>query len=107
MDKLLLFFSGAFLANSIPHYVNGISGREFVRPFLYRFVPWMPNSLFNVIWGIIWMVLSIILFKVYQKLNPDIKFNIGLNLDFMIFTVGFIAVSVFLSIFFKGGGWQK
>ena len=107
MDKLLLFFAGSFLANSIPHYVNGISGKDFVKPFLYRFVQWMPNSLFNVIWGMIWMILSIILFKIYFKLNPNIKFSIGLNLHFIIFACGFIIVSIVLSIFFNSGGWQK
>ncbi|HMA65214.1 MAG: hypothetical protein ACM31E_06625 [Fibrobacterota bacterium] len=107
MSKLLLFFAGAFLANSIPHYVNGISGKEFVRPFLYKFVNWMPNPLFNVIWGMLWMVLSLFLFKLYYKSNPSLLFNIGLNLDFAIYASGFIIVSIFLSIFFSKGGWEK
>ncbi len=107
MCKLLLFFAGAFLANSIPHYVNGISGKEFVRPFLYRFVKWMPNPLFNVIWGMLWMVLSLFLFEMYYKSNPGLLFIIGLNLDFVIYASGFAIVSIFLSIFFSNGGWQK
>jgi hypothetical protein len=107
MSKLLLFFAGAFLANSIPHYVNGISGKEFVRPFLYRFFKWIPNPLFNVIWGMLWMILSMFLFKMYSKSNPDLLFCIGLNPDFVIFSSGFIIVSISLSIFFSKGGWQK
>ena len=27
------FFGGAFLANAIPHFVNGVSGRPFQSPF--------------------------------------------------------------------------
>lgn len=107
MCKLLLFFAGAFLANSIPHYVNGISGKEFVRPFLYRFVEWMPNPLFNVIWGMGWMSLSLFVFKMYSQLNHGLQFSIGLNPDFIVFASGFIIVSIFLSIFFSNGGWQK
>ena len=27
------FFGGAFLANAVPHFVNGVSGRPFQSPF--------------------------------------------------------------------------
>src|SRR5271168_5157638 len=30
---LAYFFGGAFLANTVPHYVNGISGNAFQSPF--------------------------------------------------------------------------
>ncbi len=45
------FFSGAFLANSIPHYVQGISGNSFPSPFGNP--PGLGNStpLINVLWG--------------------------------------------------------
>ncbi len=40
------FFAGAFLANSVPHFVQGISGQEFRTPF------GAPSSAtVNVIWG--------------------------------------------------------
>lgn len=42
------FFAGAFLANSVPHFVQGISGQEFQTPF------GEPSSAtVNVIWGFV------------------------------------------------------
>lgn len=32
-NYLAAFFAGLFLANTIPHFVNGISGRPFPTPF--------------------------------------------------------------------------
>ena len=41
-----LFFAGAFLANSIPHLVHGISGEMFQTPFAN------PSSpLVNILWA--------------------------------------------------------
>ena len=32
-DYLAYFFGGAFLANALPHLMNGVSGRSFQSPF--------------------------------------------------------------------------
>ena len=32
-DFLAYFFGGAFLANALPHLINGVSGRSFQSPF--------------------------------------------------------------------------
>jgi hypothetical protein len=45
------FFGGAFLANAIPHIVNGISGRPFQSPFAKPSGQGLSSSTVNVLWG--------------------------------------------------------
>lgn len=62
MTYLPWFFSGLFCANGIPHFVNGISGKDFHTPFFYRrFVKRIPSPLFNTIWGLLNFLLALYL----------------------------------------------
>ena len=45
------FFGGAFLANSVPHLINGISGRAFQSPFAKPPGEGLSSSTVNVLWG--------------------------------------------------------
>ena len=45
------FFGGAFLANFVPHFVNGISGSPFQSPFAHPPGEGLSSSLVNVAWG--------------------------------------------------------
>ncbi|HSZ73918.1 MAG TPA: hypothetical protein VK779_03785 [Rhizomicrobium sp.] len=45
------FFSGAFLANSIPHIVHGISGSRFQSPFARPPGIGESSAIVNVLWG--------------------------------------------------------
>jgi hypothetical protein len=45
------FFGGAFLANAIPHFVNGISGSPFQSPFASPPGEGLSSSTVNVLWG--------------------------------------------------------
>jgi hypothetical protein len=45
------FFGGAFLANAVPHFVNGISGRPFPSPFASPPGKGESSPLVNVLWG--------------------------------------------------------
>ena len=45
------FFGGAFLANTIPHLVNGISGSPFQSPFASPPGEGLSSSVVNVLWG--------------------------------------------------------
>ena len=46
------FFGGAFLANAVPHLVNGISGRPFQSPFASPPGQGLSSSTVNVLWGL-------------------------------------------------------
>jgi len=57
-----LFLGGAFLANAVPHIVNGISGRAFQTPFAKPRGRGVSPSSINVVWGflnlfIAWLLL--------------------------------------------------
>jgi hypothetical protein len=45
------FFGGAFLANAIPHFSNGISGRSFPTPFAKPPGKGLSPPTINVLWG--------------------------------------------------------
>jgi hypothetical protein len=45
------FFGGAFLANTIPHFVNGVSGSPFQSPFASPPGEGLSTSTVNVLWG--------------------------------------------------------
>jgi hypothetical protein len=47
------FFGGAFLANAVPHFVNGVSGRPFQSPFASPPGEGLSSSTVNVFWGLL------------------------------------------------------
>jgi len=50
-EFLAYFFGGAFLANAIPHLVNGVSGRSFQSPFAKPPGKGLSSPIVNVWWG--------------------------------------------------------
>jgi len=55
------FFGGAFLANTIPHLVSGISGAPFQSPFATPPGEGLSSSTVNVLWGMFNLVAAYIL----------------------------------------------
>ncbi len=55
------FFGGAFLANTIPHLVNGISGSPFQSPFASPPGKGLSSPTVNVLWGSFNLVLAYLL----------------------------------------------
>jgi hypothetical protein len=55
------FFGGAFLANGIPHFVNGVSGRPFQSPFANPPGVGLSSALVNVLWGFSNLVIAYLL----------------------------------------------
>jgi hypothetical protein len=45
------FFGGAFLANTLPHLINGVSGNPFQSPFASPPGIGLSSSMVNVLWG--------------------------------------------------------
>ncbi|HWE30119.1 MAG TPA: hypothetical protein VHB97_19045 [Polyangia bacterium] len=46
------FFGGAFLANFVPHFVNGVSGNPMQSPFAHPPGEGLSSSTVNVWWGL-------------------------------------------------------
>lgn len=95
MIIIISFFAGLFLANGIPHFINGISGKDFHNPSLHRFFPNIPSPLFNVIWGLFNFSLAVLLFSLVGN------FVLGINYNSLSAAFGFIFASVGLSVYFK------
>ena len=55
---LAYFVAGLFLANGVPHFVNGISGNKFQSPFAKPPGVGESSTLVNVIWGLVNFVLG-------------------------------------------------
>ncbi len=60
-DYLAYFFGGAFLANTVPHLTNGISGRAFQSPFAKPPGKGLSSSTVNVLWGFFNLILAYLL----------------------------------------------
>jgi hypothetical protein len=50
-EYIAYFFGGAFLANAIPHFNNGISGRPFPTPFAKPPGKGLSSPTVNIFWG--------------------------------------------------------
>lgn len=88
---LTWFGAGLFLANGVPHFVNGISGNSFQSPFASPPGVGESSPLVNVIWGMINFTIGyVLLFGV----GP---FTWGLNLDVLPVGLGIFLCAVFLA----------
>ena len=85
------FWGGAFLANFVPHFVNGISGSPFQSPFASPPGEGLSSAPVNVGWGLF------NLFIAYLLLVRVGKFELRSWRHFGIFAAGFGLASVGLA----------
>ena len=88
------FFAGMFLANAVPHFVNGISGNPFPSPFADPPGQELSAPTINVIWGLFNITVGYLLFR-YGKISHQNK------LSLVVFFLGIITISIMLSIAFS------
>ena len=91
---IVAFIAGTFLANSIPHYVNGISGNQFPSPFADP--PGFGNSspTINVLWGLANLLVGYLLLRFSSS---RIKESVLMPIIF----AGLVFVGVMLSLAFS------
>jgi hypothetical protein len=89
------FWAGAFLANFVPHFVNGISGNRFPTPFAKPHGKGPSSPTVNVIWALFNLLVGFLLFRFAKVSSQD-------NLSLILFFVGFACMSIFSSIGFAG-----
>ena len=89
------FFAGAFLANFVPHFVQGVSGHSFPSPFSNPPGEGLSSPTINVVWGLINLVIGYILLRV-GKVSSQNRWNL------LIFFLGIVGMSILLSIQFAG-----
>ncbi len=90
---LAAFFAGMFLANAIPHLVNGISGDPFPTPFADPPGKGLSAPWVNVLWAFINILIGYFLFR-HGKISGNNKISL------LIFFLGALVISVMLSIAF-------
>ena len=85
------FVAGLFLANAVPHFVNGISGERFQSPFASPPGIGESSPLVNVLWGTANLVIGyVLLFGVGE-------FAGGLSTDALVVALGVLAAAVGLA----------
>jgi hypothetical protein len=86
------FFAGLFLANVIPHYVNGVSGNGFPTPFANPPGLGLSSPVINVLWALLNLVIGYFLFKAGKVKSS--KWSL------LIFFIGISLISIQLSMHF-------
>jgi hypothetical protein len=69
-DYIAYFFGGAFLSNSLPHLINGISGRAFQSPFAKPPGKGLSSSTVNVLWGFFNLAVAYLLVVCVGHFSP-------------------------------------
>lgn len=88
------FLAGAFLANTLPHYVQGISGHPFPSPFGDPPGLGLSSPTINVLWGAFNLLVGYFLFR-FSRIDK----NQSAGLITMFF--GITAMGVVLSLAFS------
>jgi hypothetical protein len=87
------FFAGVFLANVVPHFINGVSGNPFPTPFANPLGKGLSSPTVNVLWGCFNLLAAYILLRVS-------KTSIANKLSMLVLFLGILAISIQLSIAF-------
>jgi len=87
------FFAGFFLANTVPHFVHGISGDQFPTPFSNPMGKGPSSSTVNVIWALANLLVGYILLRAGKLSNQRVwtlvVFFIGIAFTGIMLSVGF------------------
>ncbi len=88
---LAYFFAGVFLANGVPHFVNGIAGNKFQSPFASPSGVGESSPIVNVIWGLANLFIGyVLIFGVGD-------FTFGLTLAVLMVALGALLTAVALA----------
>lgn len=90
-DYVAWFFGGAFLVNSIPHFVNGVSGRAFPTPFAKPPGKGLSPSWVNVLWGLFNAAIAYLLLYRVGTFSPRS------TQDVIVFGVGALFIAMMLA----------
>jgi hypothetical protein len=85
------FVAGLFLANGVPHFVNGVSGNRFQSPFASPPGVGESPALVNVLWGFTNLVIGFVL------LTGIGEFRGGMSLDLLFAGLGALLMSLVLA----------
>ncbi|NQT74787.1 MAG: hypothetical protein HQ553_18775 [Chloroflexi bacterium] len=98
---LAYFGAGLLLANGIPHFINGISGRRFQNPFASPPGVGESSPFVNVLWGTVNFAIGYVLIFAVGD------FDLGMTRDILMVSLGAFIAAVGLSWYFgriRSGG---
>lgn len=93
-DYLAAFISGAFLANTVPHFVKGVCGDPFPTPFAKPPGKGLSSPPVNVAWALFNLIVGYLLFQVGQVSSEH-------HLPLLLCFAGFAALSLLCSVEFQ------
>ncbi|HZL16601.1 MAG TPA: hypothetical protein VFG23_02525 [Polyangia bacterium] len=85
------FFGGAFLANAVPHFVNGITGHQFQSPFAHPPGEGLSSATVNVLWGFFNLLVG------YVLVGRVGKFELRRTAHALVFGLGVLAMAIMAS----------
>jgi hypothetical protein len=86
LHDLSYLFGGALLANGVPHFVSGVTGRPFQSPFAKPPGEGLSSSTVNVLWGFANFAVAYVLIARVGHFDPhalDHIVAVGLGVLFM------------------------
>jgi hypothetical protein len=86
---VLQFVAGLFLANGVPHFVQGISGNSFQTPFASPPGVGESSPLVNVLWGFLNLAVGFALLFEFAPKGADVV------LEWAFFAVGALVMALF------------
>ncbi len=95
MHDFNAFWAGMFLANAVPHFVQGISGNRFPTPFSKPRGKGLSSPVLNVLWSLFNLLVGYLLFSSAKITSQDVPVLIFLFL-------GIACISLMLSKRFAG-----
>jgi hypothetical protein len=98
---LLLFVSGLFLANGVPHFVQGASGAPFQSPFATPRGVGESSPLVNVLWGFFNLVVGFVLLGCFYPAGDNAR------IGWVFFAAGALLIAIFLALHFGRVRAQK
>jgi hypothetical protein len=79
------FFAGAFFANGVPHFVQGICGNKFQTPFASPPGVGESSAIVNVVWGSFNFVVAGVLLRIFfPPLPPPVPDSVATALGALI-----------------------
>jgi len=97
---LAYFVAGLFLANGVPHFVNGISGNKFQSPFAKPPGVGESSALVNVVWGLVNFIIG------YALISGFGDFTGGFTVHVLMVVLGAAVAALWLARHFgrvRGG----
>jgi hypothetical protein len=93
-NYIACFFAGTFLANVVPHFVQGVCGNRFPTPFAKPSGKGLSSPTVNVVWSLLNLVVGYLLFRSGRVSSGD-------DFALIVFFAGILVLSTLMSVRFQ------